>query len=477
MFRIQTEPISPMPMEHDGAGGFVTFEGKVRNRNDGQPVLRLEYEAYAPMAESEGEKILNEAKSVFGLLEVKACHRVGVLEIGETAVWIGVASPHRGDAFRACAFVIDEIKRRVPIWKKEHYVSGPSEWIGCHQSDLVDSSHELYRRQTVLPEVGADGQAKLSAAKVLVVGAGGLGSASLPYLAAAGIGTIGICDGDQVELSNLHRQVLYAYGDNGLPKASVAATRLRRQNPYISVVEINNHLTAENGEELVGEFDVILDGTDNFATKFLLNDLCVRLGRPLIQASLHQFEGQIMVVDPASNGGCLRCIWPEAPYDGCVGTCAEAGVLGILPGAFGVLQANEVIKVILGMEGVLHSELLTLDLRNYETNRIRRKKYQNCPNCGNGHATTDCLDLTAAEAFTNGYALLDIREPEEWEPIPILPGHRIPLSKPAELRQFVGENQPCVLVCQRGMRSAALVRELRGFGIEVYSLIGGISSL
>ncbi|MEQ1935346.1 MAG: molybdenum cofactor biosynthesis protein MoaE, partial [Fimbriimonadaceae bacterium] len=132
MFRITDQPIRPLAMEHEGAGGFVTFEGKVRNRNDGQEVQRLEYEAYAPMAEAEGQRILEEATSVFGLLEAKALHRVGLLEIGETAVWIGVAAPHRDDAFRACSYVIDDIKRRVPIWKKEHYVSGASEWIGCH---------------------------------------------------------------------------------------------------------------------------------------------------------------------------------------------------------------------------------------------------------------------------------------------------------------------------------------------------------
>lgn len=472
MFRVTDQPIRPLAMEHEGAGGFVTFEGKVRNRNDGQEVQRLEYEAYAPMAEAEGQRILEAAKSVFGLLEAKAMHRVGLLEIGETAVWIGVAAAHRDDAFRACSYVIDEIKRRVPIWKKEHYVSGASEWIGCHDAETPDLSREFYRRQTILSEVGEDGQERLRMAKVLVVGAGGLGAAALPYLAGAGIGTIGICDGDPVDISNLHRQVIYRFADKGLDKAKLAGEAIRKLNPLIRVVEHSEKLTSINATEIVGAYDLVIDGTDNFATKFLLNEVCVRNAKPLIQASLHQFEGQIMVV----NGqGCLRCMWPDVPYDGCVGTCAEAGVMGVLPGVFGVLQANEAIKLIVGLGASLSNELLVMDLLTYATHRIRRTKRKDCPICGCGVEVKGRFDLTFSES--QGLAIVDIREPDEWESKPVVSGERIPLSERASLVQFVQANQPCLLVCQRGSRSASLVRQLRAEQLEVFSLIGGVEGL
>ncbi len=477
MFRMVCEPIEPMPMNHKGAGGFVTFEGKVRDRNDGQAVQRLEYEAFAPMAEAEGEKILCEAKSIFGLLEAKASHRVGLLEIGETAVWIGVASPHRESAFKACAYVIDEIKKRVPIWKKEHYVNGASEWIGCHDATVPALEQEFYRRQTVLSSIGEVGQARLAGARVLVVGAGGLGSAALPYLAASGVGHIGICDGDPVEISNLHRQVIYDFGDQGLNKAERAAQGLRQLNPFIEVKEHPFRINIENARETVREYDIVIDGTDNFATKFLLNDLCVELKKPLVQASLHQYEGQLLVVDSRSDGGCLRCIWPEAPYDGCVGTCAEAGVLGVLPGVFGVLQANEVIKLVLGIGDVLSEELLTLDLRNYEAMRIKRTKRSECLTCRGDTNAAPRIDIPMGEANELQLVIIDIREPEEWEADALFPCHRVPLGTLAELTKKALANQPCLLVCQSGMRSAQTAREFRAQGITAFSLVGGINSL
>lgn len=477
MFRIVPEPIEPGLLANDGAGGFVTFEGKVRDRNDGKRVLRLEYEAYADLAEAEGNRILAEARDAFGLLEAHAIHRTGLLEIGETAIWIGVSAPHRAEAFRACAWIIDEVKKRVPIWKKEHYEGGASDWLGAEQTDVAAIEHELFRRQTILNEVGPLGQKKLAAASVLVVGAGGLGCAALPYLAAAGVGAIGICDPDAVDLSNIHRQTLYGYGDLGLSKADLAAARIRRQSP---VVEVRSHpvrLDQTNADDLIGSYDIVLDGTDNFAAKMLLNAACVRLRKPLVQASLYQFEGQILVVLPGSEGGCLRCLWPQAPYDGCVGTCGESGVLGVVPGLFGVLQANEVIKLIIGHAPVLSEEVMTLDLLTYCMLKIRRARRHDCPVCGSGTEEDVAIDIDWDRATKLGLEPIDIREPDEWEHAEIAGVVRIPQSQARRLKEYIEGAGRGLLICAQGSRSARAAREFRALGFEVYSLLGGMDQL
>lgn len=471
MFRITTETLVAPPMDHDGAGGFVTFEGKVRNRNEGRLVERLEYEAHVDLAESEGRKILEEAKRAFGLLEARAVHRVGVLEIGETAVWIGVAAAHRNAAFRACSYIIDEIKIRVPIWKKEHYADGESGWIGVDGTEPAN----LYRRQTILPEVGEEGQAKLAAARVLVVGAGGLGCAALPYLVGAGVGRIGISEGDMVEASNLHRQVLYGFGDQGLAKGELASDAIRRQNPFVEV-ERHDRLTLSSAEQIVSNYDIVLDGSDNFATKFLLNDICCRLSKPLVLASLFRFEGQLLIVCPDSPGGCLRCLWPDAPYDGCVGTCAEEGILGSVAGVFGTLQATEVLKVILGLPSAAATTMVVLDLRSLELRHLKRARRAECASCGTGTATV-AIDLDWIAASERGLAVVDIREPEEWDEEGGLPdSERIPMSCGDRLRERARKG-PVLLVCDGGVRSSEAARSLRADGIEAYSLAGGLRGM
>jgi adenylyltransferase/sulfurtransferase len=473
MFKVTDAPIKPLDIDDGGAGGFVTFEGKVRNRNEGRAVLRLEYEAFGAMAEVEGQRILDEATAMFGLTQALAVHRTGLLEIGATAVWIGVAAPHRAEAFRACEYVIDELKKRVPIWKKEHYADGDSDWIGSQGEGAGEPQLDFYRRQLLLPEIGEEGQRKLAAARVLVVGAGGLGCAALPYLAGAGVGSIGVCDGDAVEVSNLHRQVLFDFADRGRAKADVVAESLRRLNPFVSVRAHAERFTPTSGRSILADYDLVIDGTDNFATKFLLNDLCFALGKPLVQASLHQFDGQILVVDPGSEGGCLRCIWPEAPYDGCVGTCAEDGVLGVVPGVFGMLQANEVLKIILGIPESLAESMLTLDLRTYETHRICRVKRPDCPTCGKG-SPERAIDVPLDEALLLALPAIDIREAEEWD---VIPGFedcsRMPLSDLAALHRTALGQGAVLLICEHGVRSAHAARWLREAGIEAYSLLGG----
>lgn len=466
MFRLTSDPIEPESMNADAAGGFVTFDGRVRNHNEGKPVLRLEYEAYGDLAVSEGRRIVDEAVRLFGLLDAKVVHRVGLLEIGDCAVWIGVAAAHRAEAFKACAFIIDEIKRRVPIWKKEHYAEGPSEWIGVSPSA---TSAEFYRRQMLMPEVGEEGQTKLGAARVLVVGAGGLGCAVIPYLAAAGIGRLGICDGDRVDPTNLHRQILFETADRGERKATLAAGFARRLNPHIEVVEHPAFLDNETAPDLLAQYDIVVDGTDRFAAKLLLNELCLKGGKTLVSASLHRFEGQILVVRPDSGGGCMRCLWPEEPYDGCVGTCAEDGVLGVVPGVLGCLQANEVLKCVLGLDA-LDRDLALVDLRRVEITKISRARRKSCPVCGEA-SKSERIDIPYEEAIARKLPFVDIRDPDEGPAPEILAARPVPKSRLSEL------DGPICLVCSHGYRSALAARELRAKGMEAYSLAGGISSL
>ncbi len=218
----------------------------------------------------------------------------------------------------------------------------------------------------------------MRAARVLVVGAGGLGVPVLSYLAGAGVGRIGIIDADHLEASNLHRQPLYSFADIGQSKAQLAATRLRALNPDIEIQPYGQRLTAANAAELVSGWDLVIDCTDNFSTKFLINDVCVNAAKPAILSSIYQYEGQLQVIRPDRHGACLRCIWPHATRDGLVGNCAEAGVLGPVPGVFGSLQALEALKILLGLPGQLGDELLVMDLLTLEVSRMKARRASVC---------------------------------------------------------------------------------------------------
>jgi len=510
------------------SGGYTSFEGWVRNHNEGQQVSRLEYEAFEPLAVKEGERIVAEAIKRFGIERAACVHRVGSLAIGDMAVWVGASARHRDEAFRACRYIIDEVKHRVPIWKKEHYENGDSGWVNCercaapgehethehthaaHSQDDNDHSHGHaghshdhsapklvpdYSRQMALKEVGAAGQAKLRNSRVLVIGCGGLGAPVLTYLAGAGVGRLGMVDGDKLEASNLHRQTLFALADVGEHKAILAADRLRALNPEVDARAYTIRLNAENATELVGEYDLVIDCTDNFSTKFLLNDVCVRLGKPVIFSSVYQYEGQLQVVRPDRGGACLRCVWPEATRDGLVGNCAEAGVLGPVPGVFGTLQALEALKTLLDLPGQLGNELLVLDLLMLTVSRVRIKRAATCPD----HASSRIirpLDTSAAaaaaaeplelsfdsldEAEVQGLSVIDIREARELveQPTPTGNGRHIPM---AELLHGGHELAPAgkyLLICASGRRSLAAAEELRSRGQQhVYSLKGGVAGL
>ncbi|MEJ0005746.1 MAG: ThiF family adenylyltransferase [Steroidobacteraceae bacterium] len=491
-------------------GGYASFEGWVRDHNEGRQVRHLEYEAFELLANKEGERILAEAVDRFGVDHAACVHRIGDLQLGEMAVWVGVSARHRQEAFLACRYIIDEVKHRVPIWKKEHYLSGDSGWVNCERCAAVvhdhnpghdpahDHSHASpatgrpvadYSRQQALKEVGEEGQAKLRAARVLVVGAGGLGVPVLSYLAGAGIGRIGIVDGDKLEASNLHRQPLYSFDAIGRPKAHLAAERLRALNPDVDVQAYNLRLTPANATDLIAGWDLVIDCTDNFSSKFLLNDVCVTARKPAILSSIYQFEGQLQVIRPDSHGACLRCIWPEATRDGLVGNCAEAGVLGPVPGVFGSLQALEALKILLGLPGQLGDELLVMDLLTLHISRMKARRASVCASgrCaripGPAQLSGEPLEiefdsLSAAQAA--GYTVIDIREPEEVAEEP-LPGSSIrvmPMQQLLRTDTSLSKNERFLLVCASGRRSLAAAQTLHGRGFTaVVSLTGGLKRL
>jgi molybdopterin/thiamine biosynthesis adenylyltransferase/molybdopterin synthase catalytic subunit/rhodanese-related sulfurtransferase len=523
LFRFSTEPIDAAllraGLESAAAGGYSSFEGWVRDHNEGRRVRRLEYEAFEALALKEGERIVSEAVARFGVERAACVHRLGALEIGETAVWVGVAAPHRHEAFLACRYIIDAVKHRVPIWKKEHYLDGDSGWVNCERcaapaeplaeagARAADDRHRHapdhpsaplsatqiapapdYSRQMVLPEVGAAGQALLGRASVLIVGCGGLGVPAMSYLAASGIGRLGLVDADVLEASNLHRQPIYALEDAGRPKVDLAAERLRTVNPALDVRTYRTRLDPGNAPELIAGYDIVIDCTDSIASKLALNDACVRSGQPAVFASVYQYEGQLQVVRPG-QGPCLRCIWPEAARDGLLGACAEAGVLGPVPGVLGTLQALEALKVLLGLPGQLTDAVLMVDLLTLNVTRLRARRAPDCPrHAARGAGTVLSADAPGVEiefdslpaALAAGYILIDVREPAECarEPAPGVAVSAIPLAQllygppPASL------SQRCLLICASGVRSLAAARELRARGhAHVFSLRGGLTSL
>lgn len=241
---------------------------------------------------------------------------------------------------------------------------------------------ERYARHIILREIGGPGQQKLRKARVLAIGAGGLGSSSLMYLAAAGVGTIGIVDDDVVSLSNLQRQVLHSTDTIGTPKVDSAIAALHRINPHVNVIPHQLRLTAENAADLVSGYDLVLDGSDNFDTRYLVNRTCVALGKPLISAAMSQWEGQISLYDPANGGPCYECVFPERPADGLAPTCSEAGVMGALAGVMGSMMAGEAIKHITGAGEVLRGKMMIFDALYGESRKMGLQKRKDCPVCG-----------------------------------------------------------------------------------------------
>ena len=365
-------------------------------------------------------------------------------------------------------------------------------------NELSHKEIRRYSRHLLLPEVALGGQKKLKSASVLVVGTGGLGSPVALYLAAAGIGRIGLVDFDVVDYSNLQRQIIHGTADVGQPKLHSARRRILEINPNVEVTLYETALDSSNALEIIEDYDVVIDGTDNFPTRYLTNDACVLLGKPNVYGSIFRFDGQASVFF-AKEGPCYRCLFPEPPPPGMVPSCDEGGVLGVLPGVIGSIQATEAIKLILGEGNSLIGRLLLYDALGMSFEEVKLRKNPRCPVCSENPTVTELIDyvqfcgLDPAEALEpsweitalelqekldngNGVVLLDVREPHEWE-ISMLEGALlIPQDNlPARLSELDSTDE-IVVYCQAGLRSARAVNLLRDAGFRrLKHLRGGIN--
>jgi sulfur-carrier protein adenylyltransferase/sulfurtransferase len=367
--------------------------------------------------------------------------------------------------------------------------------------DLSNEEISRYSRHLIMPEVALEGQKKLKQARVLTIGAGGLGSPLALYLAAAGIGTIGIVDFDVVDESNLQRQIIHGTSDLGRPKLESAREKIEDLNPNVNVETFGEPLSSENALEIFEDYDVIVDGTDNFPTRYLVNDASVISGKPNVYGSIFRFEGQASVFY-AEEGPCYRCLYPEPPPPGLVPSCAEGGVLGILPGAIGTIQATETVKLLLGIGEPLIGRLLLYDALSMRFREMKLRKDPDCPVCGENPTVTELIDyqefcgipqanaqaqadevpeITVQELkgrMQNGnkVSVLDVREPHEYE-VANIGARLIPLVELPERLVELDRDETLAVHCKTGGRSAKAVRLLRDAGFQnVYNVKGGIDA-
>jgi len=356
-----------------------------------------------------------------------------------------------------------------------------------------------YSRHLIIPNVGMEGQRRLKAARVLLIGAGGLGSPLGLYLAAAGVGTLGIVDFDVVDATNLQRQILHGTKDVGRPKLASARDRIQDVNPHVNVELHETRLTSANALEILREYDVVIDGTDNFPTRYLTNDACVLLGKPNVYGSIFRFEGQASVFATA-DGPCYRCLFREPPPPGLVPSCAEGGVLGVLPGLIGTIQATEGIKLLLGIGETLVGRLLLVDALSMKFRTVKLRKDPDCPMCGT-HEIRELIDyeqfcgilpdaapdggggvpeitpsdLAAKLRRRDDFDLIDVREPYEQDIARIDGARLVPLGTLTEALGTLDSARDIVVHCRSGARSAKAVRQLQAAGFRrVWNLAGGI---
>ncbi|MBU3665651.1 MAG: molybdopterin-synthase adenylyltransferase MoeB [Chthoniobacterales bacterium] len=362
---------------------------------------------------------------------------------------------------------------------------------------LASGEIERYARQMALPEFGHEGQEKLARARVLLVGAGGLGSPAALYLASAGVGALGIVDPDKVELSNLHRQILHGTADRGRPKVDSAKDRLHAANPHVRVKAICDRLTAENAVELIRGWDVVIDGSDNFPTRYASNDACVVLGIPNVYGSVWRFEGQVAVFAPHLGGPCYRCVNPRAPEPGEAPSCAEAGVLGVMPGLVGILQALEAMKLVTGIGDPLLGRLLHIDALGVKFREFGLRNDPQCERCAPGRRDkplaqegTGCAsgmdpgideinvgELDAVRKSGRPHVLLDVREAWELSVARLDPCLHIPLGELPARTGEIPRDIPVYVMCHGGVRSARAVEFLRGSGFgAAVNVRGGIAA-
>lgn len=370
--------------------------------------------------------------------------------------------------------------------------------------DLSMDEVRRYSRHLIIPDVGMDGQKRLKNARVLCVGAGGLGSPALMYLAAAGVGTLGIIDFDVVDESNLQRQIIHGHSDVGRSKAESARESVTEINPFVQVNLHTERLDSSNAMELFAQYDLIVDGTDNFATRYLVNDACVLLGKPYVWGSIYRFDGQASVFW-AEHGPCYRCLYPDPPPPGMVPSCAEGGVLGVLCASIGSIQVTEAIKLITGVGDSLLGRLIVFDAREMDYRQVTIRKDPNCAACGDTPAVTELIDYelfcgvtsdSAADAvqdFTisvhdlkamlderaagsRDFVLVDVREPVEWSIVAIDGSEFIPKGEflTGEAFEKLPQDKQVVLYCRSGGRSAEALVAAQGAGFDAIHVGGGI---
>lgn len=373
-------------------------------------------------------------------------------------------------------------------------------------SEMALSSEELgrYSRHLLLPELEAAGQRRIKAARVLCIGAGGLGSPASLYLAAAGVGTIGLVDFDRVDISNLQRQVLYGTDDVGRPKLEAASERIQEANPHVEIVAHDCRFTSENAQEIIAPYDVIIDGSDNFPTRYLSNDVCVFARKPNIYGSVFRFEGQASIFAPHLGGPCYRCLFPEPPPPGAAPSCAEAGVLGVLPGIIGLVQATEALKLIVGKGEPLVGRLMHFDALKMKFREFKLRRDPECPVCGEHPTILTPIDYEqfcgaqeTGDASESGdtvrsisvrelkqkmdarepLTLVDVREPWEYDVAQISGSLLLPLGELEERLTELPRDGIVVMQCHSGMRSEEGARLLQKAGFaNVYNLEGGIEA-
>ena len=367
-------------------------------------------------------------------------------------------------------------------------------------SALAQAELVRYSRHLILPDVGVTGQEKLKASRVLLIGAGGLGSPAALYLAAAGVGNLGLVDFDNVDVTNLQRQILHGTKDVGRPKLVSARERIADVNPHVRLETYDTALTSKNALDILSGYDIVVDGTDNFATRYLVNDACVLLGKPNVYGSIFRFEGQASVF-ALPDGPCYRCLFPEPPPPGLVPSCAEGGVLGVLPGLVGTIQATEAIKLIVGVGQPLAGRLLLIDTLGMQFRTVNVRKDPACPSCGTREIQSlidyeQFCGIRAAEAEPRALAgfvevtprelqsrlargealqLIDVREQFEWDIAHIAGAQLVPLATLPEVVETLDREREVVLYCKGGTRSRAAASHLADSGFHrVSNLTGGI---
>jgi adenylyltransferase/sulfurtransferase len=369
------------------------------------------------------------------------------------------------------------------------------------ETTLTHEEIQRYSRHLILPQMGIEGQKRLKQGSVLIIGTGGLGSPLLLYLAAAGVGHIGLVDFDAVDESNLQRQIVHGTSTVGVAKTSSAAARLQDLNPLVTITTYETRLSSENALDIMQPYDVIVDATDNFPTRYLTNDASVMLGKPNVYGSIYGFEGQCTVFHPTAGGPCYRCLYPEPPPPGLVPSCSDAGVLGIVPGVIGTIQATEVVKLLTGIGNPLIGQLLLYDALDMQFRKMKLRRDASCPLCGEQPAVTELIDYeqfcgvdpdsellesqyeitprslaTLLEQAAERPYLLDVRNPYETYIASIPQTDRlIPVNTLSSHIEELDRERDIVIYCRSGQRSAQAVNLLRGAGFErVKNLVGGV---